>query len=52
MAEGPESASPGNDIYTVLVIIATVLVFAATIYLGVRSNQLFDSWNPFRFVGA
>jgi hypothetical protein len=36
-----------NDVYTILLILATVLVAGATIYLAVRSQQLFGTWNPF-----
>jgi hypothetical protein len=49
MSEGPR-VSPESDIYTVLVIIATILVAASTIFLCVRSEQLFGSWNPFKTV--
>ena len=41
------SQTPENDVYTVLVILATVLVAGATVFLAVRSQQLFGSWNPF-----
>jgi hypothetical protein len=47
MGDRPTDAKPGNDIYTVLLIIATVLVAGATVYLAMRSQQLFGSWNPF-----
>ena len=47
MSEQPTGTKPENDIYTVLVILATVLVAGATVYLAVRSQQLFGSWNPF-----
>lgn len=47
MSEGPAGAKPGNDIYTVLLILAAILVAGATIYLSIRSQQLFGSWNPF-----
>lgn len=47
MSDGPAGVRPDSDIYTVLLIIATILVAAATIFLVVRSQQLFDSWNPF-----
>ena len=50
MGERPADVKPRNNIYTVLLIIATVLVAAATVYLAGRSQQLFGSWNP--FVGA
>ncbi|MGD2109850.1 MAG: hypothetical protein PVI86_10705 [Phycisphaerae bacterium] len=47
MGERPAEAKPGNNIYTVLLIIATILVAGATVYLAARSQQLFGSWNPF-----
>jgi len=36
-----------NDVYTVLVVLATVLAAGATIFLAIRSQELFGSWNPF-----
>lgn len=47
MSERPVSDRPEDNVYTGLLIIATVLVAAATIFLAVRSQQLFGSWNPF-----
>ena len=47
MSEGPAASRPKNDVYTVLLILATVLVAGATIFLAIRSQQLFGSWNPF-----
>ncbi len=47
MSEGPAEGQPENNVYTVLVILATVLVAAATVYLAVRSQHLFGSWSPF-----
>lgn len=47
MSEGPAPDRPPNNVYTVLVILATVVVAGATIYLALRSRQLFGSWNPF-----
>ncbi len=47
MSERPISGEPENNVYTVLLMIATVLVAAATVFLAVRSQQLFGSWNPF-----
>ena len=38
---------PPNDVYTVMLIMATVLLAGATIYLAARSHHLFGSWNPF-----
>jgi hypothetical protein len=43
---GPRVAAQ-NDLYTVLLIAAASMLFIATIYLGVRSHQLFESlWPP------
>jgi len=47
MSEQPASDRPENDIYTVLLILATVLVAAATAFLAMRNQQLFGSWLPF-----
>lgn len=52
MSESPAPSKPGHDVYTVLVILATILVAGATIYLAVRSQQLFGTWNPFAGSGA
>ncbi|MEK6675521.1 MAG: hypothetical protein AABZ47_07695 [Planctomycetota bacterium] len=47
MSDSPVGAQPEHDVYTILVMLATVAVVAATVYLGVRSQQLFGTWNPF-----
>lgn len=47
MSEQPVSDKPEDNIYTVLLILATVLVAAATVFLAVRTQQLFGSWWPF-----
>jgi len=47
MSEGPAGGRPEHDVYTVLLMLATLVVAAATVFLGVRSAQLFGSWNPF-----
>jgi len=48
MSERPADAGkPESNVYTVLLIVATILVAAATVFLVVRSQQLFGSWNPF-----
>lgn len=47
MSEGPAFNQAANNIYTVLVILATFFVAASTVFLAVRSQQLFGSWNPF-----
>ncbi len=46
MSEGPAS-TPESDVYTILLIVATLIIAAGTVYLGVRMNQLFGTWNPF-----
>ncbi len=47
MSDSAAAGQPENDIYTVLVILATILVAAASVYLCIRSQQLFGHWNPF-----
>lgn len=46
MSDRP-AASPENDVYTVLLMFATILVAGATIFLAIRSQDLFGTWNPF-----
>ena len=46
MGDGP-TGQPENDVYTILVILATVVVGAATVFLAMQSQRLFGSWNPF-----
>ena len=40
MSEGPSGGKPDNDVYTVLLILATVLMVGATVYLGTRGQHL------------
>lgn len=47
MSERPADGQPENNVYTVLLILATALVAGATVFLALRSQQLFGSWNPF-----
>ncbi len=47
MSERPAGGKPGHDVYTVLLILAVALVAGATVYLGIRSQQLFGTWSPF-----
>jgi len=37
---------PSSDIYTVLLIIATLFVATGFVYVLWRNHQLFDSWWP------
>ena len=46
MSDSP-AGQPESNVYTVLVIVATILIASATVFLAVRSEQLFGSWNPF-----
>lgn len=43
---GPSSAQPGNDIYTILLAIANIFVVVATVFMSVRSQQIFGRWLP------
>jgi len=47
MTNGPTPSRPQNNVYTILLMLATVLVAGATVFLAVRNQQLFGSWNPF-----
>ena len=47
MGERPAGDRAENNVYTILLMIASLLVVGATVYLAVRSQQLFGSWNPF-----
>jgi len=38
---------PEHNVYTILLIVATVLVAGATVFLAVQSAELFGTWNPF-----
>lgn len=35
-----------NNIYTVLTLVALLALLVGVAYVAVRSNQLFDTWNP------
>ena len=50
MSEGPSNENADNNVYTVLLIFATALMAGGTIYLAMRSQQLFGDWNPFHGV--
>ena len=47
MSEPGPTSSPESDIYTVLMAIATAFVLFATVFMLVRSQQLFSHWLPF-----
>ncbi len=50
MSEGPSNGEADNNVYTVLLILATILMAGGTVFLAIRSQQLFGDWNPFRGV--
>ena len=43
---GPRPTSPASDVYTLLLVVATVFVVAGTVLIAVRSQALFGSWLP------
>ncbi|MHC5108447.1 MAG: hypothetical protein ACYTHJ_01045 [Planctomycetota bacterium] len=46
MSDNPEVGPAPSNVYTILVMMAALFVMGATIYLAVRHNQLFGTWNP------
>ena len=46
MVETGPPSKPDNDVYSVLLVVATVFVVLGTVFLAVRSNELFGSWLP------
>jgi hypothetical protein len=43
---GPTPTSPQSDVYTILLIVATLFLAVATVLILVRSQQLFGRWLP------
>ncbi|MFH0981510.1 MAG: hypothetical protein V2A79_08225 [Planctomycetota bacterium] len=43
---GPTPTSPQSDVYTILVIIATLFLVVATVFISVQAQQLFGRWLP------
>ncbi len=41
--------SPPSDIYTILLIVATLFAAVGTVWLAVMSNELFGNWLPISF---
>ncbi len=46
MSDGPRNYAD-DDVTTVLLIVATAMVIGATVFIAVKSQELFGSWNPF-----
>ena len=46
MSDRP-TINPDSDIYTVLLIVATIIVISGTVFTVMRAQALFGLWNPF-----
>lgn len=44
--KGPNQLAPPDDLYTVLLIVAAVLLLIGIVYLSIRCFQCFDSLWP------
>jgi len=44
-----QGVQPESDVYTVLVMVATVFLAVGTVYVAVRSADIFGNWLPFGF---
>lgn len=47
MSDRPAGVKAENNVYTVLLIVATILVTGATVFLAIQSQALFGDWSPF-----
>jgi len=43
----PSDVRPESDIYTILVIVATIFLVIGTLFVSVRAQELFGNWIPF-----
>ena len=43
---GPTPTSPQSDVYTMLLIIATVFLVVATVFVSFRAQQFLGNWLP------
>ena len=43
---GPSPTSPQSDVYTILVIIATLFLAVATVFVSVQAQHLYGQWLP------
>ena len=43
----PDTTGPGNNIYTVLTLVAAVSLLIAVVYTWYRFSVVFGTWNPF-----
>jgi hypothetical protein len=49
MADPGQGTQPDSDVYTILLMVATVFLVVGTLYVSVRGNSLFGNWLPFSF---
>lgn len=47
MSDRPSLAQPEHNIYTVLVVLATLITGGGVVYLAIRTHALFGTWSPF-----
>ena len=47
MSDRPSGSQPEHNIYTVLVILATLITGSAVLFLAIRSHTFFGSLSPF-----
>jgi hypothetical protein len=47
--QGSSDLRPESDIYSVLLIVASIFLATGTIFVTLRANALFDNWMPFSF---
>ncbi len=47
MSDRSQNARPESNVYTIMVIFSVVMLLGSTVYLAMRSQVLFGSWNPF-----
>lgn len=46
---GGQGPRPDSDVYTVLVMVATVFLVVGTVFVSVRGADIFGNWMPFSF---
>lgn len=47
MADQSDYGPAPSNVFTLLVIIAAIVMIGATVFLAIRSNQLFGTYSPF-----
>ncbi|GJM25585.1 MAG: hypothetical protein DHS20C16_20000 [Phycisphaerae bacterium] len=44
---GQSDLRPNSNVYTVLVIVATIFLLAATVFMSMKAQELYGNWIPF-----